>query len=64
MNYNVEKLIEEGRAALEKNPRRYPNASGLQALIEGSPDLYDVLLRSFYMGAAIGNRIARKQKKG
>lgn len=60
--YNVEKLIEEGRKIMYKNPRRMITAHELVNQEEKSDGSLDFGNNMFLIGLAIGARIAKSQK--
>lgn len=63
---NVEKQAEQGRNIVRKNDKLDLYGQELRTLIEkpletrGSNDIYDAVVKAYYMGLAVGMRNGRK----
>ena len=63
VKYNMEKMIETGRMAILRNPRRDITLHEYE-LLAHSGDIYKITERAFHMGIAVGMRLANaKQQK-
>ncbi len=63
MNYNLEKLIEEGRQTLLKNSRRDLSLLDYQQLANISEDKYETTSAAFCSGVAVGMKIAKAEQR-
>ena len=63
MNYNLEKLIEDGRQTLLKNSRRDLSLLEYQQLSNISEDKYETTSAAFCAGVAVGLRMAKAENR-
>ncbi len=63
MRYNLEKMIETGNRAIERNRRRDLTIDDYKWLAHISDDRYKITSAAFCMGVAVGMRIAATEQK-
>lgn len=62
--YNIERMIKTGQDAIEQNPRRDIGGVEMRTLHDmANGDEYQLARDSFFVGVAVGMRIAAAQKK-